>query len=136
MAGITNTYLAERILELGKKIESLDGSIRGHNGELGIQARLVILEQMITPMQSYRDCFVDLKSLVKDQENNIKIISTTLDKLQIKNMETDKETKKAFGSWAWFRGNIDKIIWTVVTVVFTTTIIFVLERLLGDFGFH
>lgn len=141
--GVTNEYLAERLKEIDLRVVSLDNAIRGANGNAGIMTRMAMVEQCMVKLSKLDTYYIDLRDIVASHSSNIDILAKSLDELvQAEKTElADEKTKPrdevpGFGSWAWFRGNVDKIIWTVVTVILTTAIIFLLEKMLGDFGFH
>jgi hypothetical protein len=131
---VTYTELNIRITSLEKEITSLDRSIRGSNGELGIQAKLMILERQSAPLSKLEEYFTGLKAEIVSLSRSLDALSLVVARAQ--KSDANGASPKTFGSWAWFRGNMDKIIWTVVTVILTTGAIFLLERWFGDFGFH
>lgn len=131
---VTNTELNKRIGALEIEIASLDRSIRGSNGELGIQAKLVILERQSAPLAKLEEYFTGLRAEIVALSRSLEALTLVVTKSQASN--ANGASSKTFGSWAWFRGNVDKIVWTAITVILTTGIIFLLEKLFGDFGFH
>jgi hypothetical protein len=131
---VTNAELNVRISALEADITSLDRAIRGSNGELGIQAKLMILERQSAPLSKLEEYFTGMKAEIVSVNRSLDALSLVVTKGQIASV--NGASGKTFGSWAWFRGNVDKIIWTVVTVILTTGAIFLLERWFGDFGFH
>lgn len=131
---VTNTELHVRLTSLEKEITSLDRAIRGSNGELGIQAKLAILERQSAPLSKLEEYFTGLKAEIISLSRGLDALSLVVTKSQASN--ANGMSSKTFGSWAWFRGNVDKIIWAIVTVALTAGAIFLLEHWFGDFGFH
>jgi hypothetical protein len=122
-ASVTNKILADKMTGLEQKITSLDNAVRGHNGEVGIQAELLILKRTVVTTEKFTESISEIKSLVSS-------LTKAIEKQGGNGKVDDKPSEKSFGTWAWFRDTyLDKIIFTVLTVIITTILIYGLQHI-------
>jgi hypothetical protein len=143
---LTNADLAKRIDSLEETVISLDKAIRGYNGELGVIGRLVLLERVMIPLSGLLEDYASLRSDVAILDNNFGGLSKSVTNHHAEQREEEIREKtrprgevlspsqqaaadrKEFGTWSWFRDTyLDKIVLTVVTVVVTAIILYVLQ---------
>src|SRR3990172_8305885 len=132
------------------QIRQIDRSLRGFNGEMGLLARFVILEQSMTGMikEQIPEMLEDITSAVKEivasrnELNTCKLhhdvdtqtAKAELDRLRREDQaHIDSEAKEEgkFGGRDWFRENASTLFMSAVTLILNALVMyFIVSRLI------